>query len=128
MFFYGHPSKPSSSLAEDLDANSQAFRRLAETFAGKGGRLKHYPAFDALVAGLAQAFQRAAGRPAGVTWHEYRGRYEGQFLELVKALLPEVQHLARAATGQPLSTPRTPMALGKSLQRLTERMDKSPRR
>jgi hypothetical protein len=122
LFFYGQPSKQATSLADELDTHSQAFGHLAKGLARKDSK-PQYLAFNALAQSLAQAFQRAAGHPAGITWHPIEGRYEGQFFEFVKALLPGVQRLAKTATGQPLLAPSTRMALGKFLQRLIERMD-----
>jgi hypothetical protein len=102
-----------------------AARRFAEVFQDKGGASKKYPAFNVLLNGdglrlphperddrcvigngLAHAFEQATGRKANVTWSDYRGQYEGDFVSLVEAVLPIARGIAeRVSPGRPLLCP-----------------------
>jgi hypothetical protein len=110
---------PLSSTEYDLFGLAEAARHHAKKAVDFGGRERMW-AFTALAEGLAQAFQRAAGRAAKVTWSEHHDCYEGRFIKFVEtAVLPVVLEIAKTATGQPLPIPRTAKARGKFLQRLT---------
>jgi hypothetical protein len=75
-------------------------------------------AFGIFVRLLADAFGRATGHRAGMTWHEHRERYEGRFWELIEVLLP----VAKLVIGEGFA-PKTPSARGKAIQRWLDRMD-----
>jgi hypothetical protein len=92
--------------------------RLAEEAAGRSGRPAML-AFAALVRGLAQAFRDATRQPAKITWKEDRDRYEGAFLALVEEILPTAREIAETVTSRPLPEPRTKIARGQFLRRLT---------
>jgi hypothetical protein len=100
-----------------------AAKHYAKTFEDTGGAPNQFAAFDALVNGekglangLTDAYQRATGRAAKVTWSDYRERYEGHFVALTKeAILPVACEIAESVTGKSLPVRK---ALGKFLQRL----------
>jgi len=76
-------------------------------------------AFAVLANGLADGYEIATGRLAGITWDEYDKRYDGEFLKLVQAVLPLAGKLADMP-GRPLRVPRQgKYALGKYLSTLT---------
>jgi hypothetical protein len=95
-------------------------------FQDKGGASKKYPAFNVLLNGdglrlphperddrcvngngLAHAFEQVTGREAKVTWSDYRGQYEGEFVSLVEAVLPIARGIAeRVPPGRPLLCPK----------------------
>jgi len=72
-------------------------------------------AFPVLANGLADAYEIATGKLAGITWSEYTKRYGGKFLKLVQAVLPLAGKLADMPK-RPLRVPRQGKnALGKYL-------------
>jgi hypothetical protein len=78
-------------------------------------------AFDIFIRVLADAYLQATGRPAGLTWSEYRNRYEGKFWALIDQLLPTVS----ALVGDSFA-PLTELARGRQIQRILTLMDTSP--
>lgn len=72
--------------------------------------------------GLVHAFERATGRPAKVT--DYPGEepreYGGDFLELVKTMLPLTRETAQQF-GWRMSHPQSPKALGKYVEKFTSK-------
>jgi hypothetical protein len=76
-------------------------------------------AFEVLAKGLADAYEAATGRQAGVTWDDYGQKYDGEFLKLVEAVLPLAAKLADMPQ-RPLRVPvQGKYALGKYLSTLT---------
>jgi hypothetical protein len=76
-------------------------------------------AFAVLANGLADAYEIATGKLAGITWDEYDKRYDGEFLKLVQAVLPLAEKLGDMPE-RPLRVPRQgKFALGKYLSTLT---------
>jgi len=77
-------------------------------------------AFEVLRKGLADAYQSAKGR-RGITWNEYGKKWGGEFVELVRAVLPLATKLAEKISGRPLRIPRQGThALGKYLDMHTD--------
>jgi hypothetical protein len=99
---------------------AEVAQRVADRVQGKPGRPKKV-AFDAFVRQLADAFSRATERPAGLTWSDYRRRYEGRFWDLIAHVLPR----AEAAAGSRLA-PAKNRARGRQAQRILSAMDKTP--
>jgi hypothetical protein len=83
----------------------------------KGGAPKMV-AFNALVTGLARAFQIATGRAAKVTRNSAEDTYGGPFLALVEAVLPLAEGLTNGL-GISLRRPRSRLALGKYVSEQT---------
>ena len=72
-------------------------------------------AFEVLANGLADAYQSAKSR-RGITWNEYGKKWGGEFVELVRAVLPLATKFAEKISGRPLRAPRQgPYALDGSL-------------
>src|SRR5205085_2627454 len=69
-------------------------REAASRLPDKTGR-PSLAAFDSFIRLLADAFGRAAGRPASLTWSEARGGYKGSFWDLVGYVLPRTQTICR---------------------------------
>ena len=92
----------------------------------RGGRPRLH-AFAVLANGLADAYEIATGKLAGITWQEYAKRYEGEFLNFVQAVLPLAEKLADMPK-RPLSVPQGEYALGKYLSTLTTARKKNERR
>lgn len=91
---------------------------LADIPSDRGGR-PQFVAFKKLVQGLAQAFKRARGRPAKVTFNPVTNNFEGSFLHLLEAALPLAAELASRNGSAALDYPATPEARGKYVHRLT---------
>jgi hypothetical protein len=109
---------PSLNDAEFKELGARAGRAAAALVGkDKGGR-PQMRAFDGLVRLLADAFSRATGDRATITWHEHHRQYEGRFWTLVEAVLPKAAAFA-ALSGRPLAQPNSPTARGKFIQRHT---------
>ncbi|HZV04172.1 MAG TPA: hypothetical protein VE999_03690 [Gemmataceae bacterium] len=100
----------------------------AEALKDKGGAPKRFIAFDALIKGeegsangLADAYARATGSAAKVTWSEHREQYEGRFLALVEAVLPVARDIAEKAARHEIPFPKTARARGKYVYEATRR-------
>jgi hypothetical protein len=103
----------------DLDALSNYTNMYAKGFRlfDKGGAPKMLE-FEVLVVGLADAFEKLTGRSAKVTWSEHKGRYEGDFVNLVETILPLAQSCAESVDLR-MSCPSTPFARGKYIYEKT---------
>jgi hypothetical protein len=53
----------------------------------KGGRPKKKAALRTLIIDLSVVFKEITGRNAGITWHQYRERYEGLFYDFISKFL-----------------------------------------
>jgi hypothetical protein len=105
--------------AELLDF-AETMRTLAETLEDRGGRGR-MAGFALFVPLLADAFGRATGRRATLTWNEHNNCYEGQFWELIDHVLPRAEIVA----GDRFA-PKGPIARGRHAQRILTAMDKTP--
>ena len=76
--------------------------------------------FQALVKGLARAFENAKSRSAKVTRNAYDGCFGGEFVTLVEAVLPLAKCWAETPE-RPLHYPKSPRARGKHIYDLTRR-------
>jgi hypothetical protein len=94
-------------------------RDAASRFNDETGR-SPLVAFGSFIRLLADAFGRAAGRPAGLTWNEHHGRWEGRFWGLVGYVLPRAKMLA----GDRFA-PASDIALGRYIQHILTTMDKT---
>jgi hypothetical protein len=94
----------------------------------RGGAPKMH-AFEVLAKGLADAYQSAKGR-RGITWNEHGQKYGGEFVELVRAVLPLATKLAeKISLGRPLRVPTQGVhALGKYLSTHTDARKKKQTR
>jgi hypothetical protein len=110
----------------DLDVISEELERLC-WFVGsmkhsKGGRPSDW-AWNALMGGLADAYEEATRKEATVTENEHRAaageRYSGQFVRVAAILDRETAALCVAVK------PRPNRALGPALQRLLRRRSKT---
>jgi hypothetical protein len=112
------------TIARGFVGNQVSWLRVAasltelssKAFIDKGGAPKHL-AFHVLAKGLVKAFEIGKGEAAKVNWNEIKGKWDGEFMALVEAVLPLVQKLA--GTEPPLWVPKSPGALGKYLHDLT---------
>jgi hypothetical protein len=101
----------------DLSGLTGIFSKHLKTL-DRGGAPK-MRAFAVLANGLADAYEIATGKLAGITWDEYDKRYDGEFLKLVQAVLPLAEKLGDMPK-RPLRVPRQgKYALGKYLSTLT---------
>ena len=101
---------PSLSTARDIERLSAGADMYANAFVDLGGAPKMLE-FNMLVRLLAQAFERTTGRAAKVTL-DPRGKYGGDFVELVEAMLPLTENCAKQF-GWQMSFPKTTRARGK---------------
>jgi len=69
-------------------------------------------AFRWLVLYLARAFAHATGRPAKVTSHPHRERFEGKFVNLVEEVLPLALRCCDPTADQSMPCPASPKARG----------------
>jgi hypothetical protein len=126
------PRPPSHVLREPLATlmapeTINVLRELAEaakpdadlTLTDTGGQPR-VTAFSIFIRMLADAFGRATGKAATLTWDPLEDRYEGRFWKLVHQVLPIAEDLAGNFA------PRTESARGKKIQRVLKRMDKTP--
>ena len=103
-----------SSVAISADFLAERLKR-----ADKGGAPKMW-AFRALVLGLARAFLHAKKRKAKATWNPHDERWEGQFVNLVEAVLPVAKRCAGTAD-TPMKYPASPKRRGKFIYDATRR-------
>jgi hypothetical protein len=90
---------------------------IARVTRDKGGASKML-AFRFLVGSLKRAFERATGRSAGVTWNPVQSRYEGDFINLVEAVVPVALSLVESANRR-MRIPGTEYARGRYIDRMT---------
>jgi hypothetical protein len=69
---------------------------------------------------IADAYSRATGRRAAITYDPLRECYSGQFWEFINHLLPRVAIIAGDGFA-----PQNPLALGKAVHRALKQMDKT---
>jgi hypothetical protein len=118
------PDSLSSLMAplaiDSLYALATATGQAADRLNDRGGRAR-MTAFDTFIRLLADAFARATGHPAGLTWSEHRNRYEGLFWDLIDRLLPKAEIIAGGGFA-----PVGDIARGRQAQRILTAMDKTP--
>ena len=106
------------SWLEQVSVITSMYAKRLKTL-DRGGAPK-MRAFEVLRKGLADAYQSAKGR-RGITWNEYGKKWGGEFVELVRAVLPLATKLAEKISGRPLRIPRQGThALGKYLDMHTD--------
>lgn len=96
---------------------SNAARRSRSDYTSRGGRNGHV-SFQALVQALSILFESVVGRPAKATWSEAEGKYKGQFVEFVEAVLPLALDCAKHFNVD-ARYPKTPLGRGKIIFRNT---------
>ena len=85
--------------------------------------------FEALVRSLSDAYARATGRKAAVSYDQYQERHGGPFVRLINVLLPMVGTLAKEMDGRALELPATDYARGqliKSILRRSRKVENRP--
>jgi hypothetical protein len=113
------------SWLEQVSVITSIYAKRLKTL-DRGGAPK-MRAFEVLRKGLADAYQSAKGR-RGITWNEYGKKWGGEFVELVRAVLPLATKFAEMVSGRPLRIPRQGThALGKYLSTHTDARKKSRR-
>jgi hypothetical protein len=100
----------------ELSSVADTASALARAIQDKGGAPKML-AFRILVLGLKPAFEHATGHSAGVTWNPVESRYEGDFINLVEAVVPLALSLETA--NRSMRIPRTESARGRYIDRMT---------
>ena len=110
-----------SFLAQKFESVSNKAGWYAPMFRDKGGKPSMVE-FRALLQGLGHAFERATGREAKVTADATAAddspKYGGDFLELLKTILPLTLETARRF-GWQMSHPQSSNALGKYVEKFT---------
>jgi hypothetical protein len=101
------------SPAQDLEVLLSLIKPAAETCVDRGGAPPML-AFKALAEGLVRAYKHATGE-TGIG----RSAREGRLLDLLDAVLPTAEKLAKSITGRPLRKPKDP---GQYLHRAAERL------
>jgi hypothetical protein len=101
---------PSLKRAREIETLSARAEIYAKAFVHQGGAPRALE-FNMLMRTLALAFERATGRAAKVTV-DPRGKYGGDFVELVETMLPLTENCAKQF-GWPVSFPKTTRARGK---------------
>jgi hypothetical protein len=114
------------SALDHLRALAGIAEHFGERWRGKdrGGPTKMY-AFDSLVRLLADAFARATGHRASLTYDAHQDKYTGKFWDLVETVLPKVGAIAEQG-GRSLAQPSNRGARGTFIQRVLVSMDKTP--
>ena len=112
-------------LAQKFEHVSNLAANSARAFRDEGGA-PSIVEFRELVRSLANAFERATGRPAKVTENPgmVRRKYGGDFLKLVEIMLPLTREIAQQFKW--LSLPQSTSARGKYVKKLTRAGKSSP--
>jgi hypothetical protein len=115
-----------SFLAQKFEHVSNLAANSARAFRDEGGAPSMVE-FRELVRSLANAFERATGRPAKVTENPrtVRRKYGGDFLKLVEIMLPLTREIAQQFKWQ-MSLPQSTSARGKYVKKLTRAGKSSP--
>ena len=101
------------SLAEDFEARASFLEEIVGDVRDAGGAPSML-AFKALAEGVIRAYKHATGE-TGIG----RSAREGRLLDLLEAVLPTAEKLAKSTTGKPLRKPKDP---GQYLHRTAERL------
>ncbi len=63
---------------------------LSDRQGARGGPRQKKPILRKFIGSLMLAYEELCGKPAGITWHEHRQRYEGRFFDFLKVCLDAV--------------------------------------